>query len=380
MDNLTHSLVGLTAAKAGLEKLSPGATALCILAANSPDVDIVVLLFQGRWGYLHHHRGITHSLAGATVLAFALPLAFYLGDRLIAQITQQERRVRLSGLFLVSILTTATHPLLDWSNNYGIRLLLPWNARWSYGDFTFVVDPFIWMVLGAVAFLMTARTRAHVIFWAVIALLPSFLILSRLATTGGSLALLPLLWIVVLIASVTLYWRGFGRRAGPKTAIAALLVVVIYGCVLFVAHAAALRQAKTQAAEIANSHSENIVSLAAMATAADPTGWVCVMKTDRATYRFNLSLLRDLPSSPAFVRYQNLEGIEAKTVQEAGRDYRAQVFLGFARFPVIRVAGEDCLTQTLVQFADLRYTEPGNGRGTFSLDVPIDCPLPAETR
>ena len=380
MDNLTHSLVGLTAAKAGLEKLSPGATALCILAANSPDVDIVVLLFQGRWGYLHHHRGITHSLAGATVLAFALPLVFYLGDRLIAQIRQRERRVRLSGLFLVSILTTATHPLLDWSNNYGIRLLLPWNARWSYGDFTFVVDPFIWMVLGAVAFLMTARTRAHVIFWAVIALLPSFLILSRLATTGGSLALLPLLWIVVLIASVTLYWRGFGRRAGPKTAIAALLVVVIYGCVLFVAHAAALRQAKTQAAEIANSHSENIVSLAAMATAADPTGWVCVMKTDRATYRFNLSLLRDLPSSPAFVRYQNLEGIEAKTVQEAGRDYRAQVFLGFARFPVIRVAGEDCLTQTLVQFADLRYTEPGNGRGTFSLDVPIDCPLPAETR
>jgi len=380
MDNLTHSLVGLTAAKAGLEKLSPGATALCILAANSPDVDIVVLLFQGRWGYLHHHRGITHSLAGATVLAFALPLVLYLGDRLIAQIRQRERRVRLSGLFLVSILTTATHPLLDWSNNYGIRLLLPWNARWSYGDFTFVVDPFIWMVLGAVAFLMTARTRAHVIFWAVIALLPSFLILSRLATTGGSLALLPLLWIVVLIASVTLYWRGFGRRAGPKTASAALLVVVIYGCVLFVAHAAALRQAKTQAAEIANSHSENIVSLAAMATAADPTGWVCVMKTDRATYRFNLSLLRDLPSSPAFVRYQNLEGIEAKTVQEAGRDYRAQVFLGFARFPVIRVAGEDCLTQTLVQFADLRYTEPGNGRGTFSLDVPIDCPLPAETR
>src|SRR6185369_4205632 len=144
------------------------------------------------------------SLAGATVLAFALPLVLYLGDRLIAQIRQRERRVRLSGLFLVSILTTATHPLLDWSNNYGIRLLLPWNARWSYGDFTFVVDPFIWMVLGAVAFLMTARTRAHVIFWAVIALLPSFLILSRLATTGGSLALLPLLWIVVLIASVTL--------------------------------------------------------------------------------------------------------------------------------------------------------------------------------
>jgi len=378
MDNLTHSLVGLTAAKAGLEKLSPGATALCVLAANSPDVDIVVLLFQGRWGYLHHHRGITHSLLGATVLALALPMAFYFGDRIIAQVRKREPRVRLTGLLLVSILTTATHPLLDWSNNYGIRFLLPWNARWSYGDFTFVVDPFIWMVLGAVAFLITAKTSRQVIFWIVVALVPSFLILSRLTSSGRSLnaVLLPLLWIVVVIVSVTLYRLGFGERAGRKIAIAALLVVMVYGAGLFVAHAVALRQANAQAAAIANSHSERIINLAAMATAANPTGWVCVMKTDRATYRFELSLLGNRPASSAVVRYENLEGIEAKTVADAERDYRAQLFLGFARFPVMRVVGEDCVTQTLVQFADLRYTEPGNGRGTFSLDVPVDCPLP----
>lgn len=378
MDNLTHSLVGLTAAKAGLEKLSPGATAICVLAANSPDVDIVVLLFQGRWGYLHHHRGITHSLVGSGLLALALPLVFYLGDRIIAQIRKREAHVRLSGLLLVSILTTATHPLLDWSNNYGIRFLLPWNARWSYGDFTFVVDPFIWMVLGAVVFLMTAKTKARVIFWLVIALVPSFLILSRLASSAGSLngVLLPLLWIVVLIVSVTLYRLGFGERTGPKIAIAALVVVMIYGAGLFVAHALALRQAKIKAAEIANSHSEQIINLAAMATVANPNGWLCVMKTDRATYRFDLSLLGSRSAPPAFVRYENLEGIQTEAVEEAERDYRAQVFLGFARFPVMRVVGEDCITQTLVQFADLRYTEPGNGRGTFSLDVPVDCPLP----
>lgn len=377
MDNLTHSLVGLTAAKAGLEKLSPGASALCVLAANSPDIDIVVLIFEGRWAYLHHHRGITHSLVGAAVLALALPLAFYLNDLIIAQIRKREPQVRLTGLLIASILTTATHPLLDWSNNYGIRFLLPWNAQWSYGDFTFVVDPFIWMVLGAVAFLMTAKTRAQVIFWMVVALVPSFLILSRLASSGGSLnaVLLPLLWIVVLIVSVTLYRLGFGERAGRKIAIAALLVVMVYGAGLFVAHALALRQANGQAAAIANSRSERIINLAAMATAANPTGWVCVMKTDRATYRFELSLLRDLPASSTFVRYENLKGAEAKTVEEAERDHRAQVFLGFARFPVMRVVGEDCVTQTLVQFADLRYTEPGNGRGTFSLDVPVDCPL-----
>jgi hypothetical protein len=40
MDNLTHSLVGLAAAKAGLEKLSWRNTAVC--ASNAPDADIAV--------------------------------------------------------------------------------------------------------------------------------------------------------------------------------------------------------------------------------------------------------------------------------------------------------------------------------------------------
>ena len=135
-------------------------------------------------------------------------------------------------------------------------------------------------------------------------------------------------------------------------------------------------RAKVQAAAIANNHSEHIIKLAAMATAANPNSWVCVMKTDRATYRFDLSLLGENSASSPFVRYENPEGVQAETAEEAERDYRAQVFLGFARFPVMRVVGEDCVSQTLVQFADLRYTEPGNGRGTFSLDVPVDCPLP----
>ena len=162
MDNLTHSLVGLTAAKAGLEKLSPGATALCVLAANSPDIDIVVLLFQGRWGYLHHHRGITHSLVGASVLALALPLVFYLGDRIIAQIRKREPQVRLTGLLIASILTTATHPLLA-GQTTTVSVSLTWNARWSYGDFTFVVDPSSgWS--SALSRFMTAKTKAHVIF------------------------------------------------------------------------------------------------------------------------------------------------------------------------------------------------------------------------
>jgi hypothetical protein len=125
-------------------------------------------------------------------------------------------------------------------------------------------------------------------------------------------------------------------------------------------------------------NTEELVRVAAMPTVANPTEWVCLMETNRATYRFNLSLL---PSAPAFanmVRYEKPMGLEAEEVARAARDSRSQVFLGFARFPVVRVVGEDCATQTLVQFADLRYTEPGRARGTFSLDVPVECPVLAK--
>jgi inner membrane protein len=382
MDNLTHSLVGLTAAKAGLDSLSPGSTTLCVLAANAPDIDILVLIFRGRWAFLQQHRGITHSIVGAAALALALPLVFYLGDRVLAQLRKREPRVRLKGLVLASILATATHPILDWSNNYGMRFLLPWNPRWSYGDFTFVVDPIFWIVLGGAAFLATSRKLSHLVIWFLLALAPTYLVLVRLASEvpAGNANTLRLIWIVVLIALVPLYRREHGRRAGPKIALAALVAVTIYSAGLFATHAVALRKANAEALAIANTNGEEVVKIAAMPTLANPLNWLCVFETNRATYKFDLSLLRDLPPSAMIARFEKPSALSAAAVGQAERDERAQVFLGFARFPGMRVVGEDCATQTLVQFADIRYTEPGKlpggGRGSFSLEVPVDCPLP----
>ena len=159
MDNLTHSFVGLTAAKAGLEKLSPGATTLCVIAANAPDSDIVVLAFGDRWTFLHHHRGITHAIVGVIGLAVILPLIFYGVDRLWSRYKDQSPKTKLKGLMIASFIASATHPLLDWTNNYGIRFFLPWSQKWSYGDLVFIVDPYIWLILGGAVFLLTARTK-----------------------------------------------------------------------------------------------------------------------------------------------------------------------------------------------------------------------------
>lgn len=378
MDNLTHSLIGLGASKAGLEKLSPGTTTVCILAANSPDVDIVVLIFGGRWEFLQHHRGITHSLVGALTLALALPLIFYLGDWLVAKARKRDLKIKLKGLLLASLIVTFTHPIMDWTNNYGMRFLLPWSPRWSYGDFVFIIDPFIWMVLGGAAFLLTAKTIRRVIVWVVIALIPSYIVLIGAADPALARGILPrFFWIAALIAVLTLYRKNIANRYGARIAIVALLTVTIYCSGLAATHGVALRQAKLQATGIANSNSEQVLRVAAMPTMANPMNWLCVMETNRATYKFNLSLVGQQPDPSKAARLEKPEGSTAEIVYQAARDPRAEIFLGFARFPVVRVVNENCTTQTLVQFADLRYTEPGNARGTFALDVPVECPNPA---
>ncbi|HAF15254.1 MAG TPA: hypothetical protein DHU55_01655 [Blastocatellia bacterium] len=377
MDNLTHSLVGLAAAKAGLEKLSPGTTTLCVLAASAADADIVALIFGGRWTFLHHHRGITHSIVGTLALALALPLIFYLVDLLIARVRVRPRSIKLKGLLLASLLVSATHPLLDWANSYGVRLLLPWNARWFYGDLVFIVDPFLWLILGGAVFLLTSKNKKQLALWLVIALITTYLVVFGPATRAGlaNAGLLRLLWITGLVAFVILFKKQSGARWGAKIPVGAFTVVVIYLAGLLIVHSLALRRAEFEAARIANENSEHVIQVAAMPTLANPLHWVCVLETERAAYRFELGLLGRSRSPSNLVRYEKPDPSRSPAVAEAARDSRSTIFLGFARFPVVRVLGEDCATQTLVQFADLRYTEPGSDRGTFALNVPVECPL-----
>src|SRR6185295_13854403 len=201
MDNLTHSLVGITVAKAGLERLSPGATTLCVLAANAPDADVIVLAFGDRWDFLQHHRGITHAIVGVIGLAFLLPLIFYAVDRLSSRFRNEPPQTKLKGLLIASFVASATHPFLDWTNNYGIRFFLPWSQKWSYGDLVFIVDPYIWLILGGAAILLTAKTRSNKIIWAVVAAGLTLLVIANPRSNAlSNLPLIALLWIVSLIA------------------------------------------------------------------------------------------------------------------------------------------------------------------------------------
>ena len=371
MDNLTHSLVGLAAAKAGLERLSPGVTTLCVLAANAPDSDIVVLFTRGRWAFLEQHRGISHSIIGTLTLAVLVPLLFYAGDLLFARLRRRPPQTKLKGLLLASLIVTITHPLLDWTNNYGIRFLLPWKATWFYGDLVFVVDPFIWLILGGTCFLLASKTTIQKILWALLAVVLSLLVV--VGPRSGALSNLTFvraIWLGALGIFVVLFVLRVGSRLGSKLALVSFALLGLYWVGLAFLHSRALQQAYDQAQQLAHANGEAVSRLAAMPTLANPRDWDCVFETDRATYRFRLTLNEE--QTDRVVRFENPDLLNP-LVGIAKQDSRAQVLLGFARFPVMQVSDPNCTSQTLVQIADLRYTEPGNSRGTFALDVSVDC-------
>src|SRR5262245_25854016 len=370
MHNLTHSLVGLAAAKAGLERLSPGATTLCVLAANSPDSDIVVLLLRGRWAFLEQHRGISHSIVGTLTLAVLVPLLFYAGDLLFARLRRRPPQTKLKGLLLASLVVTITHPLLDWTNNYGLRPLLPWKATWFYGDFVFVVDPFIWLILGGACFLLTSTTTLQKVLWAFLGLVVSLLVVVGTRSGLSNPMFVRAIWFGTVGFFVVLFVVHSGERLGRRVALVSFVILVLYWSGLAFLHSRAVKQSNDQAQQLVQPRGETISRLAAMPTLADPWAWDCVFETDRATYRFRLTL--DEGQTDRVVRFENPDPYNP-VVQVAKEDKRAQIFLGFARFPVMQLPAPDCTTRTLVQMADLRYTEPGNSRGTFALEAPVDC-------
>ena len=377
MDNLTHTLVGLAAAKAGLERLSPGATAVCVIAANAPDADIVAT-FGGSWFYLKHHRGITHSIVGTLAIALLIPLLFYAGDRIIARAGGRAPCVRLRGLFIASLLVSASHPLMDWTNNYGLRPLLPWSGRWIYGDLVYIIDPWLWLSLGGAAFLLTATAAApwRTVAWGLLALLATLAFVILPLQVGMNYPLASrVLWLASLAALIVAHRVKLATRWGSSIAIAALAFVVLYWGGLGVLHGRALKQAQAIVAAQAGRRGETVLRVAATPTLADPTSWRVIAETNQAAYRFDTSLLAkteaEMNAPSQLARFEKPQGLTAELVTAATKDERTEIFLDFARFPAVRVETQSCAEELLVQFADLRFTEPGRARGNFSLEIPL---------
>lgn len=144
MDNLTHSLTGLMLARTGLGRLTPRATLVVVLAANLPDSDVYTW-FQGHPQYLDIHRGFTHSWALLPVMAAAAAAIGWCSLRFgKAKSTEGWSWWKA---WLAAAIGVASHILLDWTNNYGVRFGLPFEGHWHRLDAMFIVDPWLWALL-----------------------------------------------------------------------------------------------------------------------------------------------------------------------------------------------------------------------------------------
>lgn len=151
MDNVTHTLVGLMLARAASSRNTARdkshTSGMMMIAANLPDID-AVSLFGGALSYIQYHRWYAHSLALAPAMALLPPL-------LIFAIFRVGISIRAYVLSLVGVLS---HLALDWTNGYGVRLLLPFSHRWLRLDITDIVDPWI-LALLALAVAAPALSR-----------------------------------------------------------------------------------------------------------------------------------------------------------------------------------------------------------------------------
>jgi len=197
VDNITHTMAGAVLARAGLDRRGtlPLAGATLMLAANAPDIDVFVL-FVGSYAGLALRRGWTHGPMAMVLLPLILTALMLAWDRLV-----RRRGARAASLapvtagatLVIAFIGVLSHPALDWLNTYGVRLLMPFSRDWFYGDAVFIIDPWLWLMLGA-ALVHWRRTRRRVqIFGAcaaayVVAMIGASMVAERTARGAAEMA------------------------------------------------------------------------------------------------------------------------------------------------------------------------------------------------
>lgn len=160
MDNITHTLLGAALAEAGLRRRSPLATATLVIGANLPDVDGILYWVARPDATYDFRRGWTHGLLAVAVWPFVLTGLLLAWDRWVRRRRHPDAPPAVPDvLLLLALLAVATHPVLDWLNTYGMRWLMPFSNHWYYGDVLFIVDPWVWLLLGLGWWLARRRRR-----------------------------------------------------------------------------------------------------------------------------------------------------------------------------------------------------------------------------
>ena len=160
MDNLCHTLAGAALGEAGLKQRTALGMSTLIIASNLPDIDVGV--FATNTLAMSFRRGWTHGVLALVVLPAALAAAMMMWDRFAAarRASPPSARLHVGWVLALAYIGTWLHVFMDFLNSYGVRLLMPFSERWFYGDALYIVDPWLYLALGAgVALARRRRVR-----------------------------------------------------------------------------------------------------------------------------------------------------------------------------------------------------------------------------
>ena len=358
MDPIAHSLVGASLSETGLKRLTHLATPTLVLAANAPDIDIVSLV-GGNDFSLGFRRGWTHGVLALAVLPLALAGLMLLTDRVVARLRHGHPRGRAAPVLALSYIGVLTHPLLDWLNTYGIRLLMPFDDRWFYGDALFIIDPWVWLLSGA-AVVVHTRSHAGRGGWLVVGVTLTALVLVFVPVPP----LARVFWVAGIAALVGLrVWSG-ARIDRPRLAITCLAVATLY----ITAMVAGSRRASDQATQwLADRGIETAVVAMAGPLPANPFTRDIVVRDDSHYHFLELRWFRD---ERVRVRGEAIDRgpFRGPIVAAALTVPQVQGVTTWMRFPAYTVASHpDGYTVTI---RDVRYSRFGDlGLGTVGVEL-----------
>jgi inner membrane protein len=323
MDSLTHALLGLTVGAlrkpdapsgASLTPTDRAVLVAAVVAAELPDLDYLWPAGDPVLRMLQAHRGLSHSLFLAPLVALAAAG--------IAKVFFRPARFR--PVYLVALASVLfAHLLLDTWTGWGTRLLLPFLRERSTLDWMMVIDPWFTLPLLTGA-LVALRRRAEFRRW---------------LTFGGAVAVAYL----GLRIGLTAYATKTVRAAYPQTqAVFVFPEVLAVTKFRYVAH-------------LGDGHAAGNVGILASATE---------KVRDFETYR----------EPPRELRRHSYSGIFVCDspyciARRAGRDAPAlREAMDWARFPVVRIQSLPGFGRRFM-VADLRYYWDGKPTLTFVIDL-----------
>jgi inner membrane protein len=378
VDNITHSLVGVALADLSMGRRAPkGQRPLFvgagIVAANLPDIDIVYSwITPAPLGYLLHHRGHTHTVAGLAVLALATIAAYWSFPSI--------RKLRLSGrmrFWLLIAIALASHLALDGLNSYGIHPFYPFDNRWYFGDALFILEPWLWLILGVAAAWNghSRRTRMAavlamlgvVVAAALAGVVPPAAI-AALATIGGAFALIAL-------------------RLSPYTRTAAAVIMCAAIIAGFMATSRIARRAALDA--LATELRGEVVDVVLTPNPSSPLCWETIAVELRETegeyvlWRGTLSLMPARKAPTACASHQFAAPRDARPIGDGHLVLRDEIHQPLARLRAL--AARDCWARAWLRFGrapvmegdallDLRFAERPGREFTHMRVAQAGCP------